>query len=672
MTTLSKIHLVFKTHLDVGFTDFARNVVAQYFERDIPQAIRLAHQLRQDGGQERFIWTTGSWLIYEYLEQAGSESRKSLESAIDAGDITWHGLPFTTHSELMDADLFRFGLSLSQQLDQRFGRNTIAAKMTDVPGHTRAMVPLLAEAGIKFLHIGVNPGSKPPNVPPVFVWRSPDNSDVIVMYHKGTYGDLMMVDGLDEAIAFAHTGDNLGPQSPEQIGEIFHQMGNRFPSATIIASTMDAYAARLASVKDRLPIVTDEIGDTWIHGVGSDPLKVSQFRELLRLRKHWLSAGKLRLDSEPGRKFHRFMLLLPEHTWGMDLKTHLLDYDAYNRDAFDVARSQENFSNFEASWQEQRDYIQSAVNTLPPALREEAAHHLRSLAPAPPDISRTTEEQDHSARYKTSHFEVGFDTGSGAINHLKLLSTGRSFARPTNLLAFFTYQTFSAEDYERFFLKYNINHKKNWIWVLPDFTKPGLEESDAASLQFHPTLNSLYHSREDGVDIFTARLSIPSEAHQKLGCPLEVFLEYHLPDESPVVSIQLKWFMKPANRMPEAIWLSFNPKVRSARKWLLDKMEMYISPLKVIRNGNRKLHAVETGVSYEDNQIRIGIQSLDSPLLAPGERSLLDFNNRQPRLSNGFHFCLYNNIWGTNFPMWYDDDGFFRFNLQFHTKTTAT
>jgi hypothetical protein len=206
MTHVRKIHLIFKTHLDVGFTDLARNVVANYFTHYIPGAIRLAQELRRAGGLERFVWTTGSWLIYEYLEQGSVEERALMENAIAAGDIAWHGLPFTTHSELMDADLFRFGLSLAQELDGRFGKHTIAAKMTDVPGHTRGIVPLMAEAGLQFLHIGVNGASTPPEVPPQFVWRDPSGAEVMVMYHKD-YGDTTVVPGLDEAIAFAHTGD---------------------------------------------------------------------------------------------------------------------------------------------------------------------------------------------------------------------------------------------------------------------------------------------------------------------------------------------------------------------------------------------------------------------------------------------------------------------------------
>src|SRR3990172_9314285 len=128
------IHLIFKTHLDVGFTNYARVVTADYFNRYIPSAIQLARQRRESGQGDRFIWTTGSWLIYEYLEQVDVAKRTEMEAAIAQGDIAWHALPFTTHSESMDADLFRLGLSLSQRLDMRFGTHTIAAKFTDVPG----------------------------------------------------------------------------------------------------------------------------------------------------------------------------------------------------------------------------------------------------------------------------------------------------------------------------------------------------------------------------------------------------------------------------------------------------------------------------------------------------------------------------------------------------------
>ncbi len=385
--TVTKVHLIFKTHLDVGFTDFARTVVDNYFSAYIPKAIELALMLRERGRAERFVWTTGSWLIYEYLEQASSREREKMDEAIANGDITWHGLPFTTHSEAMGPSLFRFGLSLAKSLDARYGKTTIAAKMTDVPGHTRAIVPLLAEAGIRFLHIGVNPACCPPDVPPVFVWRDPTGAEVLVMYHKGTYGSLMTVPGLSEAIAVEHTGDNHGPQTLGSVIQTFRQMREQFPEAQVVASTLDAYAQALLEIQPQLPVVTHEIGDTWIHGVGTDPTKMSQFRALCRLRTAWMANGRLPQDDARFSAFSRALLLIPEHTWGLDEKNTLADYVNYARPDFERARQANTpckeapedcrpflaqrtpnrpsgFRNFEASWAEQRGYLLAALKAL--------------------------------------------------------------------------------------------------------------------------------------------------------------------------------------------------------------------------------------------------------------------------------------------------------------------
>src|SRR6187431_116335 len=100
---IDHVSIVFKTHLDVGFTDYAASVISRYFSTYIPQALQLAQQFRDQGGEERFRWSIGSWIIYEYLEQASAADREIMEQAIANGDIAWHGLPLTFHTELMDA-----------------------------------------------------------------------------------------------------------------------------------------------------------------------------------------------------------------------------------------------------------------------------------------------------------------------------------------------------------------------------------------------------------------------------------------------------------------------------------------------------------------------------------------------------------------------------------------
>ena len=179
MSDVREIIVVFKTHFDLGYTDLAQTVWETYKERYIPAAMDRAEALRD--AKDRFIWTTGSWLIDTYLREGTPAERARMERAIAHGDITWHGLPVTTHTELMDAELFEYGISIAQALDARFGKRTVAAKLTDVPGHTRAIIPYLTRAGLEFLHIGVNPVSVNPAVPPLFTWRAPGGEELTVM-----------------------------------------------------------------------------------------------------------------------------------------------------------------------------------------------------------------------------------------------------------------------------------------------------------------------------------------------------------------------------------------------------------------------------------------------------------------------------------------------------------
>ena len=193
--TIKRVHVVFMTHFDMGFTDLADRVLSSYIQDFIPEAIRLAADLNQDG-RKRFIWTLGAFLIDRYLKKAPQAEVQNLKDAVMRGDISWHGLAFTTHTELMDADLMNFNLSYGESLDREFERKTMAAKLTDVPGHTKAMVPIMARHGIRYLHIGVNASSMNPMVPPSFVWRS-GNSEILVQYSP-VYGSTCYLEGRED------------------------------------------------------------------------------------------------------------------------------------------------------------------------------------------------------------------------------------------------------------------------------------------------------------------------------------------------------------------------------------------------------------------------------------------------------------------------------------------
>lgn len=703
MGGIDTVHVVFKTHLDIGFTDLASDVTARYEQEFIPRAIDLARQLETAQGRERFIWTTGSWLIHRYLNKAPEPQRAEMVEAINKGWIRWHGLPFTTHTELMDEHLFRYGLSIGRRLDRKFGKTTIAAKMTDVPGHTISIVPLLQEAGMRYLHIGVNRASKRPAVPSLFRWQAPCGAEIVVNY-ADDYGQTLEVDGLRDALVFAHTGDNSGPPAIEEIRAAFADISARFPGAEVKASTLDDFAAQLWEVKDRLPVVREEIGDTWIHGAATDPLKLARYRACVRLRNAWLQDGRLQAFSEEDDAFSEPLLLVAEHTWGLDVKKWLPDFRHYAKQDFETARGKDvfsvneipdkyryigafamsetdtrsrqlfligdkmrSYSFLEQSWQEQRAYVDQAVQALHPDKRQEILQALEQLVPRPADslggMSRRSGE-----RFAAGSFEVSF-AADGSIVHLSD-AFGKRWVTEAHPFGLYVYEAFGPENYERWFREYMQNLSATHMWADADFGKPGFEYAvpRPRHMEFKPILNELRWLAGREADTVVLELRMPQEAVRDCGAPAGIEMAYAFHRNGGYVDLEMQWFGKEASRLPEASWFSFGLEVDNPNLWMIDKMGRHVSPLHVVKDGNRNLHAAWNGVSYRGADGTAAIESLDAALVCPGSRRLLQFANTFAPLEGGMHFNLHNNIWGTNFPMWYEGDAKFRFKVQFSGK----
>jgi hypothetical protein len=684
MTTIKRVHVIFKTHLDIGFTDLAERVLDRYMNQFIPQALDLSEQLAREEGNVKFVWTTGSWLINEFLTTAQPEMRERMEVAIRENRIAWHGLPFTTHTELMDTKLFDFGVSLSKKLDREYGKKTIAAKMTDVPGHTICMVPILSRNGIQFLHMGVNPVCKHPKVPPVFVWRAADGSEVVVNY-TNDYGTQLQVAGLEDALYFAHTGDNHGPPRMEDVRTLFVQLQQKYSDATIMASTLDAFAEKILALKDQLPVITEEIGDSWIHGAASDPWKIARYRELLRLRDQWVDSGVLDPQSDQYAQFCNRLMLVPEHTWGMNEQVYLNDYEHYSAADFAAARardrvgeartdkyaylswpakSERSYSLFESSWKEQRDYLDQAVAALDASLAAEVNQAFERMVPGVEEFSdkdRVTLEVN--ACYNLGMFRVSFGS-DGSINYLSD-SDGKLWADEEHRLGTYHYETFGKEDYVRFFKEYVTNLKMHHRWADNDLGKPGLEYAlpMPEHQRYYPVVKSLYVNRKSDRTIVQAELKLSSAVYEYYGAPRKMTLVYTFFHQEPRIEVELHAMDKPACRLPEAGWLSFVPLTDSPHQWTMEKLGAHISPLFVVKDGNRNMHGVESGLRYEGPEGSMTIETLDAPIVCPGEPRLLRFDNSIAPLEGGFHFNLHNNVWGTNFTMWFEDEMKYRFSL---------
>lgn len=379
---IEKIVIVFKTHFDIGFTKLSSEVLKGYGENMLPDVVATCEATAHHAEGQRFVWTMSSWPLLQCLKEGNTDPEVIVqaEALLRDGKLAWHALPYTTHTEFCGLEEWIRGLYVSEQLSSRFGHRPVTAKMTDVPGHTWIVPSLLAKEGVKFLHLGCNPFSMPPDVPQLFWWEGPDGSRVLTFYNKGEYGSSLTPPEdwpLPFWLAFMQTGDNIGPQSPEVITDILNKAEQEVPEAEIHIGTMDDFAemvlAYMNEVEEaiKLPVVRGDLADSWIHGVGTYPREVSRLR---RLRAEAIDVEKayslaratgvvddqwgMAIEQSLGRAYEQ-MLLFGEHTWGLDIK-HMGENRHYEKQAFRSQRDTDLYRYVEQSWDEQRERVRIA------------------------------------------------------------------------------------------------------------------------------------------------------------------------------------------------------------------------------------------------------------------------------------------------------------------------
>lgn len=675
---MKKVHVVSKTHLDLGFTDFGENIRRKYIEEFIPSAISLAEKVNAPD-EKKFIWTTGSWILKEALSDSDETRKNNLIKALKDGNIVPHGLPFTTHSELFDEDTFDYGLSIVEELDEIREKKTVAAKMTDVPGHTVSLVPILAKHGIKLLHIGVNGFSAVPKVPECFLWKNGE-SEIVVIY-SGGYGGAFKSEYIDDVLYIDHTVDNRGAPSAEKVDEKLNKLKKEYPGYDVCASTLDDYAEALWTVRNKLPVIENEIGDTWIHGAASDPFKTASLRELMALKIGWLEDGSMKKGGEEYNNFSDALLCLGEHTWGVDSKIYLGDYEnylkhdferAYKADKVEVKHplrdfpkgfiyravgkgAERRYSVMEKSWNEKREYINKAVNSLGQERKTAAVSVLKSLRPEKKEDVSSLEKFRGKAEFKLSSFELNEFGGISGLN-----IGGRQLFRINNRPVF-EYRSYSSEDYDFFFSHYARNKKENGVWGYPDFGKPLLEKVDKkypTGRFFYKMTRANIYKDKDFVKVY-AELETEKILSESLGAPRSVQIIYTLSKNNLLINVS--WFDKDANRSPEALFVHFYPKCEDVE---LQKTGKNINYKSTVFDGGRNLHAVEKLKAIRGD-FSFDIINSDSPLISVGNGKILEFDNKiENPSSDGISYLLYDNIWGTNFPLWYRDNASFKFTVK--------
>ena len=246
--------------------------------------------------------------------------------------------------------------------------------------------------------------------------------------------------------------------------------------------------------------------------------------------------------------------------------------------------------------------------------------------------------------------EFGFDG-------VKSLTVGGREIIAENDSPCITYDSYGADDYNYWFTHYSRDLDKTAHWAFTDFGKPNIDKITDKYKQgrFAYKLENLTVSQETNRFFALAELHIDGYFYESLGAPQVFQIKYTL--ESNRLTAELLWQNKPANRLPESIMFHVYPR---SEKVSFTKLGRKIDPFDIAKNGNRNIAAVE---NIELDGVKI--TNLHSPLVGIGKGKILHFDNEYSPLSDGIAYVLYDNIWGTNFPLWYSDNAYFKYDIEF-------
>ncbi|MHC4603443.1 MAG: polysaccharide lyase family protein [Planctomycetota bacterium] len=339
-----EVYLLHHSHVDIGYTHVQTDVVRkhwQYFE----QVIELARKTADYPAGSRFKWNVEVlWAVDSYLKQASKQKRQQFIEAIKKG---WIGLDALYGNELTalcrPEELIRL-VGYAERLRRRYDFTINSAMITDVPGYTWGIVPVLAQSGVKYFSVGPNRGhrigytlsswgDKP------FYWESPSGKRNILCWVAGEGYSLFHSGRLDSGRLFNYLkrlenskypydmvqvrysigGDN-GPPDPGLSDFVKNWNAKYAYPKLVVATTGEMFREFERRYGSRLPKARGDFTPYWEDGAGSSARETSMNRaaaeRLVQSETLWAMLNPAKYPAEDFDTAWRNVILYDEHTWG--------------------------------------------------------------------------------------------------------------------------------------------------------------------------------------------------------------------------------------------------------------------------------------------------------------------------------------------------------------------
>jgi hypothetical protein len=346
------IYLLHHSHIDIGYTH-VQPEVEQMQWKNLENALALIDSTENYPTEAQLRYCTEvMWAVESWYEKASPEQKEKLMAAVKSGHIELNGLFANELVSLCSPEELDRLLEAGRRISRECGTEMTTAMITDIPGWSWALVPVLANSGVKYMSLGTNRGHRIGDIIEAwgdkpFYWVSPSGEEKVLcwihgegysLFHTGlaysvirkrlqedlVFGYLKKLSEqnypYEEVMLRYNIGSDNGPVD-ETLPKAVKEWNEKYVTPKVVISTVnEAFSIFEGKYGIDLPEVKGDLTCYWEDGAYSTARESIQNRKnasrLVQAQALWAMYNPAGYPEENIREAWRNVLLFDEHTWG--------------------------------------------------------------------------------------------------------------------------------------------------------------------------------------------------------------------------------------------------------------------------------------------------------------------------------------------------------------------
>lgn len=222
------------SHMDIGY-GYTQPVSLALHQKYLEDALTQIPKYSAWPSDDRFRWNIESLVeIDDWLKKASPAQIAAFQKAVRGGDLGLSALYCNELTGLCRPEELAALLTCANDIRTKYDVSIDSAMVSDVPGLTWGLVPMLAQGGVKYLSLGPNPGDHLGNDRDqdnqAFYWLSPSGKDRVLVWQGPNGYQPDFAPNQTSLVRFLAAFDQRFPHAPYDMIYDRHTRGDNAPA----------------------------------------------------------------------------------------------------------------------------------------------------------------------------------------------------------------------------------------------------------------------------------------------------------------------------------------------------------------------------------------------------------------------------------------------------------